>query len=90
MLGKIQMVSPVVLTLICGQKQKQNRTTVEGSWVLRRDIPSHTHTHTHRNSLNICYKPVTVLSTLPATSRPSLGGKAVLLFPLHRWESSDL
>lgn len=45
MLGKIQMVSPVVLTLICGKKQKQNRTTVEGSWVLRRDIQSHTHIH---------------------------------------------
>lgn len=48
MLGKIQMVSPVVLTLICGKKQKQNRTTVEGSWVLRRDIQSHTYTHTQK------------------------------------------
>ena len=50
MLGKIQMVSPVVLILICGKKQKQNRTAVEGSWVLRRDIQSHTYTAPYKES----------------------------------------
>ena len=90
MLEKTQMISPVVLKLICGKKKKQPRTTVEESQVLRGHIHSHTHTHTQRNSLNIRYEPVTVLSTLPAASHPSLGGKAVLLFPLHRWKSRDL
>lgn len=87
MLGKIQMVSPVVLTLIYGKKTKQNHSRGELGAQERHTV---THTHTQRNSLNICYEPVSVLSTLPAASRPSLGGKAVLLFPLHRWESSDL